>query len=275
MHTTWTQMSDPGHLLDSLGIDQPAELEALTAMAGEVRHLAFEVTTPSPSPHDDRFTPENIAEAITAYVTAVQAQEWARTNLRDFERVANDRIKEVYRTKAAEYLPRIAEVTTQPAKDLTKAAEHLRPGDTADAVLDRGQAAIRAWKGREQLEAADSQLQAAMHLTAYFALRLPDTTRERRKVLDDLPEVLWWLDITDHTTLEYVDGALWEASGVDRWLAVVQAGHKIKLATPKQAIERAEAVERSRRAAKPSFADPNEEKKLRTQRKWLDAMGRT
>lgn len=271
MHTVYSDMTDPTYYLNTLGLDEPSELAGIYALAAEVRAMANVCQAPIPSPHDGRFTAANIADAIRDRVIAEREQAWARANLPDFERHASTAARELYADKASEYLPKIAKTTTKPLQQLTGAAKHLRSDDTADTVIERGEAAIGAWKAREALEDADGMLSAAAALSAYFGQRLPDSTRETRKTIRDLPEVLWWLDIRDHSTLEQVDGELWDSSGADRWLEVIRAGHKPKLATPTEAIARAEAIADSRRAAA-VFVGRNEEKQRATQRAWLDVL---
>lgn len=270
MHIPHSDMSDPTYYLDKIGLDAPPELADIWALAAEVREMANVCTAPSPAPHAEDFTAGNIGHAIRERVIAEQVQAWARVNVADFERHAGSQARELYAAKAEEYLPKVAKATQRPLRTLTEAARHLHADDTAETVLERGEAAIKAWKDRDALKRADDQLSAAPALSVYFGQRLHDSTREQRATLRDLPEVLWWLDIHEVDELDRVDEELWDSSGADRWLEVIQAGYKPKLASPAEALERARVIADSRRSAS-VFVSRNEEKQLRTQRAWLDS----
>lgn len=234
-----TTYFDPTNSLHELGIAVPAKLEDAHAAWSVVSDLANDVpaeVTPATS------TPATVAADIRAHVERKAVQSYAREVLPMFARQARDLSLELYRADAPRIIKDLRASTTPRLKVLTKAAEHIGPDDTAETVIERDKAAVDTWRKRDELEDVAGELWSAAYLTSMLA-------EVFRLTKADIPDPLWWINVTDHNQLARIKANEWDYSRhVDRFLALMRGGHTVALATPEEAQARADAVARSREA---------------------------
>lgn len=229
---------DPSQHLDSLGIARPEGVDNANAAHAKIRSLAAGEHLCEVAPHTT--TAEHLVERMREYVEGRALQAYAREIEPQFGRQARQEVREAYAADASRLLEELRAATTSPLKLITTAAQHIGPDDDGASVVERDQAVIKAWRNREQIDAAADTLDSILGATQALA----DLTGNLPS--GEFPTLLWWTEVSDHHELDALE-EVWSAdcpgSG---YLALAHAGHELRLATPDQLAKRVVAVASSR-----------------------------
>jgi len=148
-------------------------------------------------------------------------------------------LRDAFRADADRIVGDLKDRATGALAALATAAEVLHPGDTAETAIARGDKATRAWRTRTDLERHAADLETITDLAESMADRIGVTRPDQRRLR---PPVLWWVDVRTSDQLTPAT-QLWDNhEGVDRWLALIHAGHTPTLATPAERDQRAQAI---------------------------------
>lgn len=249
--------------LSALGVDRPGGVDEAYTASAEAHRLAF---TP-PHPVDPATTTaQRVAEDLARYARDESIQKLAQRMNVDFERVANRAARDAFVADNARLRTEITKATHQPLRTVAKFAKHLRPDDTAESVLSRGNESVNAWRDRATLGDAVNKLDAAQNAAELLAVLIGDTRRGK------IPARHWWLGDTENPATP----DMWNRSGVGRgYLAAHIAGHQLALADVHHAAARqaaeiaADKVERAR--PKREFEKRQEAKQMERARRELAA----
>lgn len=244
-------INDHAHELAALGIAPPPGIAEAVAAYAELQRLVQE---PLPIVTPGNTTAETLADDLFAIARAEQVKAKAGQLNRKFGRTAAEAVADLFRADADRIIGEAQAKATADLKELAKLTAALRPDDTAATVVDRDDAAVKAWKNRDRIAEVTDRLHAA-HAVVTSMARYHDVAR------DFAP--LWWVDVNDAHAYEEV-AQLWKhADGIGApFFALLDAGYALTLRHPSAKAKSAAAVLQSRAKAEEEHQAQHQPRKV-------------